>query len=389
MLMYLCPALMDWLSFFVFFAVFYSAGIRGMEMRECAFLSILLQVAYMIFSLMAGHLLTRRNAKAVLLASTVMCGVTGVCCLWIERFGLLSAAIFILGLSAALFFNSFQTFMRGEAEPGELKKSVALYTLFWSMGAAVGNVTAGFLFKWGLAVMTAVAVFMTALILIMLIRRRTRNVDMVSADEHVEQGSSLSPPVSSSYIWVGWLMIFTATFIQRPIFTFLPPIFARDNISSLMASMPLFAHMAMQALAGLAMWRFRDMMYRRTPFWVIQVMGAAAFFGIWLWPSYGVCLIVLPVLGIYAGFAYFCAVYYASNSGRRSFNIGVNEALVGLGSIAGILVGNWWMWFSGSDAGMYLVCGVGLVVSILLQLYTATFINPKSRLKMDLGLRTN
>ena len=37
------------------------------------------------------------------------------------------------------------------------------------------------------------------------------------------------------------------------------------------------------------------------------------------------------------GYAYFAAVYYASNSGRRSFNIGVNECLVGMGSFAGCL----------------------------------------------------
>ena len=168
-------------------------------------------------------------------------------------------------------------------------------------------------------------------------------------------------------------MIFTVTFVQRPLCTFLPPMFAHENIGSLMASMPLFAHMAVQALFGLAMIRFRDILYRRTPFWIIQGVGSLAFCAIWIWPSYTVCFFVLMLLGIYAGFAYYCAVYYASNSGRRSFNIGINEALVGLGSIAGMFFGEWWMRFSGSESGIYLVCSVGLVVSMIIQVLIASF----------------
>ena len=90
MLMYLCPALMDWLLFFAFFAVFYSAGVRGLSMHECAILGILIQVAYMVFSLVVGHLLNRRNAKTILLVSTVMCGIFGVWSLCVEQFGMWS-----------------------------------------------------------------------------------------------------------------------------------------------------------------------------------------------------------------------------------------------------------------------------------------------------------
>jgi len=378
MLMYLCPALMDWLLFFVFFAVFYSAGIRGLSMHECAVLGILIQVAYMIFSLVAGHLLNRRNAKTILLASTSAAGIFGIWSLYTEQFGILLTVLMLLGVSAAFFFNSFQTFMRGEAEPGELKNSVASYTLAWSLGAAFGNITAGYLYKWGLPVMIATVAAVVGLVMILLLRHRTKDSGTASADEHIEEGSSNARKVSPSYVLIGWFMIFTVTFVQRPLCTFLPPMFAHEKIGSLMASMPLFAHMAVQALFGLAMIRFRDILYRRTPFWIIQGVGALAFCTIWVWPSYTVCFAVLMLLGVYAGFAYYCAVYYASNSGRRSFNIGINEALVGLGSIAGIFFGEWWMRVSGSESGIYLVCSVGLVLSMFAQVLIATSANNSS-----------
>ena len=58
----------------------------------------------------------------------------------------------------------------------------------------------------------------------------------------------------------------------------------------------------------------------------------------WRFPSYAVTAIGVSKMGLWAGFAYFCAVYYASNDGHRARNIGINEFLVGLGSFTGLFV---------------------------------------------------
>jgi len=365
-LLYLSPALMDWLVFFVAFAVFYAAGARGVGMAECAWLGILFQAAYMTSSFASGHFITHRNARKVLLLSTLVCGISSVGILCSGAFGLLAAGLMVFGGSAACFFNSFQAFMRGAASVGSLKSSVALYNLSWCFGAAMGNVTAGWLYQWGVPALIMAVVFATGTILFLLARKHTENGP--AADEPVESGSRQKYPVANHYILIGWLMIFTVTFVQRPLFTFLPPLFAKDHISSLWASLPLFMHMAVSAIFAFAMFRFRDFLYRRTPFFVIQGGAVAALCGMWFWPSYWVCFSMLCVLGIYAGFAYYCAIYYSSNSGRRSFNIGVNEALVGLGSIVGIVLGDAWMRHSGSPTDMYLVCAAGLAASVAAQM---------------------
>jgi hypothetical protein len=77
-------------------------------------------------------------------------------------------------------------------------------------------------------------------------------------------------------------------------------------------------------------------------------------------------------LGLYTGFAYFAAVYYASNSGRRSLNIGVNECLVGMGSFAGLFAAQWGEVLLGQDGGMYAVCAIALLVSLLIQVALAS-----------------
>ncbi len=322
----------------------------------------------MTSSFLSGHFITQHNARRVLFASTVVCGIASVGVLCSSAFWLLAAGLLVFGVSVAWFFNSFQAFMRGEASVGSLKTSVALYSLSWCLGAALGNVTAGWLYQWGVPALILAVVLATSFIAFMLSRPVKHPVAGQLGDEAVEHGSRPEYPVLNSYIAIGWLMIFTVTFVQRPLFTFLPPLFASKGISSLWASLPLFMHMAVSAVFGLVMFRFRDYLYRRTPFIIIQCGGVAALWAMWLWPTYWVCFSMLCVLGLYAGFVYYCAVYYASNSGRRSFNIGVNEALVGFGSIAGIVLCDGWMRHSGSSADMYLVCAIGLAASIIAQM---------------------
>lgn len=367
---YLCPALMDWMAFFVLFAAFYAAGLRGMGMQECGWLGLSFHVAYMATSLASGHFITHRNARWILVASTVVCGVSGTGVLGSSGFGLLVAGLMVFGMSTAWFFNSFQAFMRGAASMGSLKTSVALYTLSWCMGAALGNVTAGWLFRWGPWALILAVVLTTGLMASLLVRPVRWPAEGDPADGPVEHGTRPDYPVSNAYIAIGWLMIVTVTFVQRPLFTFLPPLFATQGVDSLWASLPLFMHMAVAALFGTVMVRYRGFLYRKTPFVIIQGGGVLALLAMWRWPTYGVCFAMLCLLGVYAGFVYYCAVYYSSNSGRRSFNIGVNEALVGFGSIAGVVLGDRWIRHSGTIIDMYWVCGAGLAVSVAAQLAT-------------------
>ena len=370
-IIYLIPALLDWMLFFALFAVFYAAGLRGFSMQDCGWLGILFQTAYMFSSFISGTFITQGNAKRVLLLSTIACATASIFVLVVEAFYLLAIGLLLFGMAAAFFFNSFQAFMRGEAAVGTLKTSVAVYTLSWSLGAALGNVTAGWLYQWGVWVLNSAVIAATVLILFMLTRPVKSKLAQEALPEQVEQGTCLKYPVADIYIAIGWLMIFTVTFIQRPLFTFLPPLFAAQGISSLWASLPLFMHMAVAACFGLAMCFFRDYLYRKTPFFIMQCGGVLALCAMWWWPTYWICFAMMCLLGIYAGFVYYCAVYYASNSGRRSLNIGVNEALVGFGSIAGIVLGNWWMEHSGVTTQLYLVCAAGLVASVVAQIILA------------------
>lgn len=373
MKIYLCPALMDALVFLVTFAVMYRAGEQGLSVTQCAWMAGLFQLAYMFTSLAIGFLLSRRNARVLLLASTALCTICGVTCLLAQQFMLM--LIFFSGLSIfmAVFFNAFQAVLRADAAPGNLGRSIGFYTLAWSLGCGAGIISSGFSYRLGFHMLSALTILAGIAMLVIVLRHQSRPPDAPCADEHVEHGSGKAPPVDPTYVWVGWLMIFTALFIQRPIHNYFPVICAKAGISAFVTSLPLCLQMTVQALAGFAMIRRRHLLYRRAPLWLAHGTVIVITLVMWLWPSLPICFAGISLTGAYAGFIFFSGVYYASNSGRRALNIGVNEFLVGLGAFAGLFVSEWFMKRTGNDTNMYLVMAVALLISLLAQLAVASW----------------
>lgn len=372
MKIYLCPALMDTLVFLVMFAVMYRAGEQGLSITQCAWMACLFQLTYMLTSLAAGFLLSRRNTRMILLASILLCTFCSVICMLASEFMLILATLGGIGVFMAFFFNAFQAFMRTESAPGDLKRAVGIYTMAWSLGSAAGILSSGFFYQLGFGVLSLLIVLAGGAMLSVVFMYKPRPANSPSADAHVEHGPSQAPPVDAIYVWVGWLMICMAMFAQRPIHSFFPAISAKAGVSAFVTGLPLFLQMIVQAVAGVAMIRLRHRLYRRHPLWLIQGGAAALLLVMWRWPILPVCFCGISLLGAYAGFTYFCSVYYASNSGRQSFNIGVNEFLVGLGSFAGLFTSKWFMQHTGKDANMYLVIAVAMLIALAAQLVIAS-----------------
>ena len=243
---------MDWLLSLVLFAVSYGAGERGMTLGQVAWLGAIFWVTYMPTSLLSGRFLSRRNALPILVVSAVGGVLSGTLGLVAHQFGPILAGMALLGAFAASFFNSFQSFMRGETAPGGLTRTMALYTFAWSGGCSLGLLTSGSLYRLGPVALGGLTVFVGGVILLTLLIHRQRPHDEPSSDEHTEQGPPGSPPVAPQYVWTGWIIIFTAMFVQRPILTFYPAICAKQGIAPVLAGLPLFLHVLFQAWAGLA-----------------------------------------------------------------------------------------------------------------------------------------
>jgi MFS family permease len=376
MWIFVSPAVMDTVVFLVMFAVSYGAGERGMNTHQCAWLGGLFQLVYMASSLAAGAVLTRGNAKGLLLGSVVLCLLTSAAALILTGYVPLLIALAGFGMGCAIFFNAFQTFMRGEAPPGGLVRVTALYTCAWSSGASLGFLASGSLFRLGGVVMSLLVLAASAFIFVLLFRHRVRPGDSPSADEHVDAAPGNDPGLHGAYVGVAWVMIFTAMFVQRPLQTFYPALAGRAGVAAALAGAPLFVHMLLQAVAGGLMVKARGWLYRPGILATVQLLGVALLVVVWRFPVYAVVAPGIGLLGLWAGFMYFCSVFYASNAGNRSRNVGINECLVGLGSFAGLFVSEWFMTRLADDDIMYAVCAAALLISVAVQM---TIIRIRSR----------
>ena len=189
MIIFTCPLLMEWLMFLVFFAVQYGAGERGFDLRQSAWLGGLFQIVYLVVSLAIGWVLNRRNARTILMASTVAGTALGAAALQITHFPTLLVVLGFFGAALAVFFNSFQTFMRGESKPGQLAQTVGYYTVSWSLGTSLGFVSSGLLYRLGPTALAMLTALVGAAILVLLARHRSRPAGELSSDD-VAEGDS-------------------------------------------------------------------------------------------------------------------------------------------------------------------------------------------------------
>lgn len=367
MRIFFCPAILDLIVFLVLFAVSYGAGERGMTMMQCAWLQGIFHLTYMTTSLLIGFTLSRRNARPLLLMSIVTASLAAALCLIFKGFWPIFISMAVFGVFISFFFNSFQTFMRGDAPPGGLAQVTGKYTIAWSLGSSMGFLLSGTLYRLGPVALTAIVFGVCVIVFLFLNSHKERPHGSLSAEEHIDESPNGGEGVYERYVWIAWLMIFTAMFVQRPLQTFYPALNARSGVAPFLVSLPLFLHMFIQGLFGYFMSRMPSIRYRRGPLFLIQAIAALLLFAMWKIPSYWLSAIGISVLGVWAGFAYFFAVYYASNSERRSRNIGINECLVGLGSFVSLFISEWFMRRFVNDEVMYAVCGSLLLISAAAQ----------------------
>jgi hypothetical protein len=262
--------------------------------------------------------------------------------------------------------------MRGETVPGGLALTVGRYTLAWSAGSAAGFLSSGSLYRAGNLALCAMTLLVGTVILVALLRHQPRPHAMRSADEHVDEATPGVRAVNLRYVVVGWCLIFTAVFVQRPLQSLWPAVCARTAILPFLPGLVLSLHMLVQGVWGYRVAAFTAWRYRRAPLVVLHLAGVVLLGLAWLKPVFPISVAAIIGLGLYTGSAYFAAVYYASNSGRRSLNIGVNECLVGMGSFAGLFAAQWGEVLLGQDGGMYAVCAIALLVSLLIQVAVAS-----------------
>jgi len=303
----------------------------------------------------AGWMLKRSNARLFLICSLLLTMVVNIPLLFTNSFGVALPMMVLSGMAMAVFFNSAQTFMRGDVPPGSLIRTIGLYNFAWSTGVACGFLFGGLLNNFGGS--AALAAFSTATCLLMLgmiLAHKSRPLHHDSADGVIEQSLPGDRGVDPRYVIVGWLLAFVMNFTQRPIFAFTPKLYAEKHQPQWKAGVMLFLLVLMQALVALAAPRLRRWFYRRLSLLAMALPLMAGLGLVWLtFPGFWLSLLPMLVVGAIQGLMILASIYYVSNDPRSSRNVGVNEAMVGIAGVSGPILCEWIMELTGYRAAFF------------------------------------
>jgi predicted MFS family arabinose efflux permease len=366
MKIYLFPFIFDFIHFLVFLRVADASG-REMHLsdRQAAAFIVVFSLSYLLACPLAGHVLNRRNARAYVLLAVAAIMLLAAPIYFTTTFWPTLILLGFLGVAVAFAFNSFQTFMRGEAPPGSLGLSIARYTFAWSSGISVGSICGGVLKDyggpWSLAAVTVAA---CVCVFIMVLTHRARDLEHESADAVVENTHPATAPVDARYVLIGWILCMNANFNQRPLTTFIPKFYAEQGHPAHLAGFLLCLLFVFQALGGYHARRLRSWLYRPTPLLASQILVVAILALLWKAPNLPTAFAGVMALGSLYGFLYFSCIYYVSNDLQSSRNVGINEAMVGIGNILGVAVSEFSMRFFHNQQAYYpvtMIVTLGLV----------------------------
>ncbi|MGB9642882.1 MAG: hypothetical protein ACP5JO_03515 [Candidatus Ratteibacteria bacterium] len=363
---YFFPALMD-LSVA---AVLLFSAIRAVEIGTkpvlLGTLGSVWGITYFFSSLGLSKFINKKNASSFMIASCAGFIFIGVFFYACNSIFPLFVLLFAGGLVSSFFFVGFQLFM-GDNTGIAHYRTAALYTLSWSSGMAFGSLVEGFFISAG-TFYAQLPVFICSLLIIVgiVVSRNTGNnvhcsmSKLISAQQHSEK-------FIRSYTRIAWIEIFTVTLVTTGIRYLLPKLtISFFNFSQSMAGTAVFVFFIFQALSGFFSSFYQKLRYNFLSHNLMKCAGIISLTMPLIFAnSFGIFLFA-GLLGIYSGHAFYAAVFYAINDEKQSgFNIGINEALVGIASVFGPLISGV-MLNSGIMQFLIFPC-VALVISILIQ----------------------
>lgn len=347
LLIYLFPAAMDLVLSGVLFMTTVWAAQRGASASTVANLITVWAVVYMLTSLAAGRIVTRRNAAALIVGSCVLAAAISVAFMSCDDLSPMYLLVAIEGIAMAAFFTPFQVFMKivGESRQRSINRSVGLYTLSWSLGFALGPFVAGLLWEtigWRGCHAVSATVALLVAVGACLLKHHAHAVPPVSG---ASEDEVVLPVKTDEYAglpdlaWMGWIFSGTGCIAVTVIRGLFPSSGALCDLPKAEMGIVLFILSFTQAIVGLALGRGRYWMYRPLPVLMFGLCGIASLCLFAVANTFFAFTLAAACFGLYSGAFFFFLVFHSLVHPEKSArHVSINEAVVGLTAIIGPLV---------------------------------------------------
>ena len=339
----------------------------GVPPRSQAWIGALFGVGYTLSSLLAARWSTRHNAARLLSIGIVAMTALGTLSLFTTQFGVSLVLATLLGVAVGDYFVPFQVMM-GHVRPfATLAWTVAFYNISWGTGYACGPFLCGFLrghSVWWL-VTVAVGVSLAVLGLLRMVRHDPR-----SGDEDRHPASVVhSTPLLRRISWVS--IAASCVLFAGLASTLWPALGGARGLSDKQIGLGLFVMGIQLPLSSMIWARVRNRLGQPWLLIGLDLLCGAGFLLLHLAPAWPWGLVGMAVFGFGHTGVIFHAVYYANaDPANPSRSVGINETVIGTGTVLGPLVLGALAWDDATSlrpyaAGTLLMVGAAIVVPFL------------------------
>jgi MFS family permease len=375
-LIFLFPAMMDVIVGSVMFVTVVRFAESGADAVKVTATMAGWALAHSIFSVVAGKVVTPKNAAYIISASAVFIALTSLGYILVPGVEQQYIWIVLTGVGSGFFFCPFQVFMK-EAENGEhagIIRSTALYGFSWSCGLASGPFIAGFiwgklfpvqgwkichLINGGFGLLVAIG------ILIMHWYCQKHQTMTIESEEKIQTVDYSGMP---DLAWLGWVIAGVGCItiaIVRTIFPY------KSNIIGIPKAdqgIILAIVSYSQGLSSLCFIKSRYWMYKSWPIAVFSLSGVAGLLLFAFGQAPASFYVAAILYGIYSGTFFFLLVFHSLVHPEKSAKyVAINEVVVGVTGIIAPIIGGWLADLTNSNVPFYFSAVLAAVV-ILAQL---------------------
>ena len=341
-----------------------------------SFFGLLVAVATACYTLLAipmGKLSDRIDRRQMLYAGCLLLAVVGLLLPYCSKQIHLLLIFPCIGISMSLFWPAYEAWLAEREGEGKLLHRVMLFNLFWSTGLTLGPAFSGYLYQDSnpFRPFYLSSLFGIITIGVITICKSKQRTESTSEDSNTSQTLFPSVKTRNSYLNIARCANFASYFTLGVLRWLAPKLTKEMGIPPSMFGNMMLALGGIQPIAFLFLgtgystrWH-----YRLSPLIIVQVLSIVSLVCIGMIQNNFIWICAFIVIGISVAFTYFSSLYYGldrhDDMGNKS---GWHEAVLGLGSLLGPLLGGY---VSDSEYGAqspYILCAGVICISIVVEI---------------------
>ena len=325
-------------------------------------------LCYTLGSICLGHLSDILGRKRILFVGCLSFGaLTGIITFADSVGEVILLCMLSSGVSMALFWPPFEAWIADSRVDSALTDALGKFNVAWSIGAFIGPLVGGFLFKidyWLPLCATALLSFCVAGALLSFSPEKGSEFEKRwSNDQNPDQKSS-----GGTFLHIAWMANFVSFFAVGIVRNLFPKLAVHLGMDSRTLGLLMAVLAFSQAWTFFLLKRNPSWQYRLKPIVAIQLLTALAMSLMLFFNSlvfFGVAFFLLGA-NLATGYSasIFCSLHRQAKKGQMS---GLHEAILGMGFLTGPILGGLVAKYFGLRAP-YLLCGVVILAAIALEI---------------------